>query len=180
MADEREVFTILEDDLTGGGVKLPARSEGDTVAGNEIPVLPAKDNAGNYQHIPLDATGAVIVTSTSTPGVQQTDAGTITSSALNTDDTVAEITGLANSTTYECTLYSVSALKPTRWKLQLNDNGTPNTFETILTSSGQYSYQSDLKLSITTGAAGAQSIRVVGAQLRGPLSDKHATIKIVG
>ncbi len=58
MADKREVFTILEDDSTAEGVKLPARAEGDTSGGNHAPVMAAKDDAGNYKLIELKAQGA--------------------------------------------------------------------------------------------------------------------------
>jgi hypothetical protein len=48
MADQREVFTILEDFSTGAGVRLPARQEGDTVADNHAPVIFCQDSSGNY------------------------------------------------------------------------------------------------------------------------------------
>jgi hypothetical protein len=51
MADSRTVFTILEDNSTGAGVKLPARAAGDASGGNHAPVITAKDSSGNYQLI---------------------------------------------------------------------------------------------------------------------------------
>lgn len=53
MANEREVFTILENDSTGAGVKLPARQAGDTYGGNQVPVISHKNAAGNF--ISLDS-----------------------------------------------------------------------------------------------------------------------------
>lgn len=53
MANEREVFTILENDSTGAGVKLPARQAGDTYGGNSVPVISHKSVAGQF--ISLDS-----------------------------------------------------------------------------------------------------------------------------
>lgn len=53
MADQRSVFTILEDDSSAAGVKLPARAEGDAVSGNHVPAIIAKDSSGNYQLLQL-------------------------------------------------------------------------------------------------------------------------------
>lgn len=60
MADTREVFTILEDNSTAEGVKLPARASGDAAGGNHIPALVSKDGAGNYQLIQQRAAGAAV------------------------------------------------------------------------------------------------------------------------
>jgi len=53
MADERHVFTIVEDNTTGAGIKLPGRAEGDTAGSNHMPSMVAKDSAGNYKLIEL-------------------------------------------------------------------------------------------------------------------------------
>jgi len=57
MAETRTVFTILENNSTAEGVKLPARSEGDAVGGNHAPAVIAKDSAGNYSLIELASEG---------------------------------------------------------------------------------------------------------------------------
>jgi len=68
MADEREVFTILEDSSTGAGHGLHKRVEGDAVSGSkEHGVLPSKDSAGNFQHIPYRSAGDTA--SPGTPGL---------------------------------------------------------------------------------------------------------------
>jgi hypothetical protein len=58
MADSRTVFTILEDNSTAEGVKLPARTEGATVGGNHVPSMVAKDASGNYKLIETRDAGA--------------------------------------------------------------------------------------------------------------------------
>lgn len=57
MSDKREVFTILEDNTSAEGVKLPARVSGDTVGGNNVPVLAGKDDSGNFIHLPVKQAG---------------------------------------------------------------------------------------------------------------------------
>lgn len=53
MADDREVFTIVEDVTTGSGIKLPGRAEGDASGSNHMPAMVAKDSSGNYKLIEL-------------------------------------------------------------------------------------------------------------------------------
>lgn len=48
MSETRTVFTILEDNTTAEGVKLPARAEGDAKGGNHAPVIDSVDSSGNY------------------------------------------------------------------------------------------------------------------------------------
>lgn len=61
MADERSLFSILEES-TGAGAAPAKKVEGDAVGGNEMPSLVAKDLAGNLQHVPLRAAGAAVPT----------------------------------------------------------------------------------------------------------------------
>ena len=51
MADVREVFTIVEDNTTGEGIKLPGRAQGDAAGSNHMPAMVAKDSSGNYELI---------------------------------------------------------------------------------------------------------------------------------
>ena len=60
MSDKRDVFTILEDNSTAEGGKLPARAEGDAIGGNHVPSLVAKDAAGNYALIEKRAAGDAV------------------------------------------------------------------------------------------------------------------------
>lgn len=73
MSDKREVFTILEDDGTGEGVKLPARAEGVAAAGNHAPVMAAKDDAGNYKLIEMKAAGAAAGSEDAVVGLNAVD-----------------------------------------------------------------------------------------------------------
>lgn len=58
MADINELFRILKKS-DGSGEAPDLKQEGDaTASSNEMPVLPAEDLAGNFQHIPLRDDGA--------------------------------------------------------------------------------------------------------------------------
>ena len=58
MAVDRELFSILQTGASGAGSSPTKKSEGDVVASAvEMPVLPSKDLAGNFQHIPIRASG---------------------------------------------------------------------------------------------------------------------------
>ena len=60
MADKREVFTIVEDNSTAEGIKLPGRAQGDVAGSNHIPAMVAKDTSGNYQLVPLRDAGDAV------------------------------------------------------------------------------------------------------------------------
>lgn len=238
MAEQREVFTILEDNSTAAGVKLPARAtgdasggnhvpslvafdnssnyaliqlraignsvagnhvasvvaqddtgyqlirlraEGDTVTGVEIPVLPAKDSAGDYAHIPINASGQIPVSLDI--GTELSDNGTVTSTALNTEDIVATVS-LTASTDYKSLDISVASTFHTTWKVYNVDDAAGTPVETLLltalTGPGCFSfahYFRDLKF--TSGSTGTQELQVKGSQLHGALTDKHAFVSIV-
>jgi hypothetical protein len=67
MADLREVFTIVEDNTTGEGIKLPGRQEGDAIGSNHMPAMVAKDGSGNYKLIELRAAGAAAASTAFVP-----------------------------------------------------------------------------------------------------------------
>lgn len=60
MSQKREVFTILEDDTSKEGVKLPARTSGTAVAGNQVPVLAGVKSDGTFKNLPVKAAGDAI------------------------------------------------------------------------------------------------------------------------
>lgn len=93
MALKREVFTIVEDNSTQEGVKLPARSESDAVGGNHIPAITAKDSSGNYQLTSVRTAGQAAAGVNSTPTLPAKDlAGNL--QALNLRDEGDSSTGV--------------------------------------------------------------------------------------
>lgn len=169
MAEKREVFTILEDDTSAAGVKLPARAvgtaaagnhmpvlagqeqggtytlikqaaEGETIAGDETPVLPCKDSTGKWAHIPLNGDGEVIV-SLEGGGSRKRNHATIVG-VIGSFVELASIT-LAATTDYEAPMIVVSASHPTLWELvSVDDYGVTDVttvLSSFLTGAGQYS-----------------------------------------
>lgn len=179
MADEREVFSMLED-TDGSGAAPSKKSEGDVaLASVAVPGLIAKDSSGNLKFLTLDADGKLPV-STETPGTCFNQNGTVIS-VKDTDVDVATITGLTISKAHTLVFALGSSTQPVYWKVVQTNDATETTILDFVTGSGQYSFQaSDLSLDFTTGASGTQSIRVIGKQMnRGKVSDLHATIKIL-
>ncbi len=207
MADVREVFTILEDNATAAGVKLPARAEGAAVAGNhvpvaaakdgagnyqlvpiraegaavagnELPVLPAKDSGGNWAHIPLDASGRIPVsTFPSSAGTKISDSDTVVG-VLNTATDIVVLT-LAVATAYEIPQFIGAATFSTLWEVIWNDDGTEEVLGQFLTGPGQFSFGDRLEdVVFTSGATGTQELKLVATQLQGSATDMHGTLSI--
>ena len=178
MADIREVFTIIENDSTGAGEKLPARTDGGQAAtGNHMGVLAFKDNAGDDVKPQLTASGA-IPTSPVAAGTSQSASAAITVAALATEETVASIT-VANDDVIDLTFASAGSLQPCFFVVYKNDNGTRTEQARFVTGPGDY--QNSTKycdVQFTMGAAGAQTVELRVTQIRGPLSDAHGTIAI--
>ena len=179
MAHQREVFTILEDKTTAGlGVALKGKVVGDAVADVQMPVLPCQDNSGNEAKIPLAASGAVSVTFDIGTPVRDSDQAT--PSALNTDTDVAVIT-LTATEKYQVKVFMGSSFQPTLWKVIHDNDGTDDEIARFVTGPGDFNFQSsqEAAFEFTAGATGTQELKVVASQLRGPLSDCHASISAV-
>lgn len=73
MADKREVFTIIEDNSTAEGIKLPGRAQGDAAGSNHVPAMVAKDSSGNYQLIEMRQEGDAAATLNSFPSLAVKD-----------------------------------------------------------------------------------------------------------
>jgi len=90
MANEREVFTILENDSTGAGVKLPARQAGDTYGGNSVPVISHKSVGGAFISLDSRQVGAASAGLDAQPGLVASDlAGNLQYIALRDEGAAA-------------------------------------------------------------------------------------------
>lgn len=90
MANEREVFTILENDSTGAGVKLPARQAGDTYGGNQVPVISHKSVGGAFISLDSRQAGAASAGLDAQPGLVASDlAGNLQYIALRDEGAAA-------------------------------------------------------------------------------------------
>lgn len=207
MAEGREVFTILEDNATADGVKLPARSEGVAVAGNHIPSLVAKDGAGAYQlvpiraegatvagnelpvlavknvsgqwvHIPLDSFSRIPVTTfVGSPGTRL-KARAAVNGVLNTATDVCTIT-LAVATVYEMPDFISSTTFHTLWELVWLDDATDTILSSWITGPGGYHFGKRMEdITFTSGATGTQTLRLRGTQTQGQASSMHGTLTV--
>lgn len=90
MANKREVFTILENDSTAEGVKLPARQAGDSYGGNSVPVIGHKNAAGNFIGLDSRQVGAAGAGLDAQPGLVASDlAGNLQYIALRDEGAAA-------------------------------------------------------------------------------------------
>jgi len=178
MADEREVFSILEDG-TGVGSAPSKKSEGDVAAGTvAVPGLIAKDSSGNLKFLTLDANGKLPVSSDA-PGTCLNQNGTV-AGVVSTETDVASITGLTISSDHNVVFALGAATKPVLWKIVQIDDATTNVLAEFITGPGQFSFQAnELGIDFTSGAAGTQTLKLTGTQLRGPSTDMHGTIKAI-
>ena len=179
MADLREVFTILEDDVTQEGVKLPARQEGDASASkNGLIGYSFKDSDGNLILPQLDIAGSLPVT---------LDAGTcISGTAKVTSTPGSDVDVVTLALTLEKNYLDiglmVSSAFQTAWTVVYIDDvgGTPT--ETIIlqgpmTGPGQYSFSPprlDCAEFNTIGGTGVQNLVLRANQIVGAASDLRA------
>lgn len=182
MTDTREVFTILEDDSTAVGVKLPARLGDGTiaVAGNHVPVVGWQNSAGNYIVPSLTAAGAVPV-DTGSAGTKKHDSTEITVAALNTEEAVIDLTALTISKIHTLQVALGSAFQPCLWRVVQIDDATTTELARFVTGSGDFNFGLDQLgcIDFTTGGSGTQACRLLVTQLRGGLTDAHGTLCII-
>lgn len=205
MSDQRHVFTILEDNSTGAGVKLPARQEGDVLGGNHVPALVAKDVNGNYKaieareegassainalpsfvakdpsgnlaYLRLNAEGEVIF-SNDGASIKVFEYAKVTPAAINTLTTVVDLTLLVDEI-YEKPAIRVSSFHPCMWELVQVNDVTLTVLDSMLTGPGQFTFNINYAaLELTAGSSGTQALRIRATQLSGPASDMHGYVE---
>ena len=139
-----------------------------------MPVWPCKDSTGGEAKIPLTADNRVAV-SLSASGTSKRDSGIATPAGLLTDTDVSVLT-LVASEMYQIKVFMGSSLQATLWTLIHDNNGTPDEIARWVTGPGDFNFQSNQEqgFEFTAGGTGVQELKIVGNQLRGPLSDFHA------
>jgi len=177
MADARELFTVVEDDSTGEGVKLPARIEGDaSAAKNGLIGYSFKDSSGNVILPQLTVSGAV----KTDPGAanQKLFNGATIPAVINVATDVAKIT-LDVSETYGCIGVTFSNTFTTLWELVQDNDGVKTVKDSWITGPGQYTVslkEALADLEIISGASGVQELIIRGTQKFGLASDLHASV----
>lgn len=171
MADVVELFNILSD-ATGEGTAPDAKSEGDA-PGQGLVGFSFKDSSGNVILPQLNSDGTIPVKSDA-PGTPIRDSGSATPGALLTDTDVVTITLTANET-YQLKKAGGSSFKSVVWRIEHNNNGTPDELARFVTGAGQYGQISECDcIEFTAGATGTQELKIIGQQVSGKLSDMHA------
>lgn len=207
MADGREVFTILENNSTAAGVKLPARSEGDAVGGNHVPVALAKDGSGNYQLLPIRAEGAAVAGNEVPVLAAKTASGNwahvpldvnnrvptadylgslatlkahdVVEAVLSTPVDTAVIT-LTNDVAYRVPDFISAASALTTWELIWLNDVTETTLASWLTGAGALSFAKRMEdIAFTAGSSGTQELKLVGTQNIGAATDLHGTLSVL-
>lgn len=202
VTEKREVFSILQDVSTLEGAAPARATEGAAVSGNEMPVLPSKDLAGNWQHIPsraeadavdalnvpvlgaktfdgklayipLNSDGAVIVSGEG--GTAVDNAGTATPSGNGSDTTVVSLT-LDPDGNYNDIEAQGSCTFTTLWTLKQTDDVTVTTLGQFITGPGQFTAKIDMKQRRTAGSSGLQNLTLIGNQQNGPNTPMHGII----
>ena len=178
MADIREIFTILEDDGSGAGVKLPARIEGDaSAAKNGLIGFSFKDAAGNVILPQLSAAGGIPIDE---PGTCLSANGSVAGVVLVATD--AATLALTLVKTYSKVDLVLSSTQTVKWDIVYIDDvgGAPSETNllSVITGSGQFHYanKTDCLKFDTIAGTGVQNIVIRGTQLKGAPSDMHAFI----
>lgn len=179
MAETREVFTIVENDSTAAGEKLPARQDGVTAAtGNNIGALVFKDNSGNDVKVQLAASGAVPV-AVEPSGTAESASAVVTIAALSTEQDVAVIPLNVNEV-IQCSYAMGSMSQPCVWVLYHDDNSTLNELARFFTGPGDFTHSTGLpNIGFTAGSTGTQRLVLRATQLRGALTDANGTISLM-
>ncbi len=176
MADERELFSILEES-DGAGAAPAKKQEGDSpAAANGSIGFAFKDSSGNVILPSLDSNGKLPVSSDA-PGTCRSAVGSITVAALATEEAVATIT-LTASADHTNMKANVSSTQPCKWRMEHNDNGTPMVLDHGISGSGQYTIQMSPSCDFSAGT-GVQELKIYVEQLRGKLSDAHASVSVL-
>lgn len=204
MANEREVFTILED-AAGAGIALKGKTEGLAVAGvvhapaivakksgngvllpvevegtafaDAVPVLVGKDAAGNLRPLKVDDQGAVLTTM-DVPGTILEGSAAV--AAVVGTLTACVSLALTIDKIYDQIDVVASCTFPTYWEIQAIDDGATTVKARFLTGPGQFSFEKLFEnLKITAGDDGVQSMVLAGKQLTGKASDLNGYLSAI-
>jgi len=164
MADEREVFVILEND-TNQGVPAKARVEGNAAAAqNGLIGFSFKDSSGNVVLPALNDEGAIVVSQDAgTPFQSRAEDATGSTSLI--DLSGSEIT-VTLGEKYDCIRLNGSCTRDTLFQVVHTDDVGVGDTETVIgdfiVGAGQFSYPLDLgKYEYdTTGGTGTQDFKV--------------------
>lgn len=177
MADVNELFLTL-DDGTGAGSAANVRQEGEAAAAQNGSIgFAFKDSNGDVILPSLTADGKIPVTGEAAGTIINASA-TVGGNPTNDVDVVV-LSGLTASKAHECTMAIGAATKEVLWSIVQVDDATETVLARFITGAGAYSFATEIKLSFDTGATGAQSVKLVGNQLKGPATDLHGTLKAV-
>lgn len=162
MADLKESFATLEDDITGAGEALSSRVEGEVAAGKNGSIgFSFKDAGGNVVLPTLDAEGKLPVTSDNA-GIPHDAHGEALAGSATFVDLITEVLDL--SKTYNSFNYQVSCLRAAHFQLvYIDDVGVTDTEMVIcdiILASGQYTFQSMAPRRVldTTAGTGVQNL----------------------
>lgn len=180
MADVQELFptTKASDD---SGVALDNAVDATTAAAalNGAVGFAFKDSSGDVILPALTAAGAISV-DTGAAGTQKQDEGTVTSTGLDNEDTIATITALTVAKVHTIQFYQTSSYHPTRWAAYYVDDAGGSPVDTLiatwLTGPGDFNHccSPTCMTFDTTGGTGTQEFQIRGTQLRGAVTDMHA------
>jgi len=177
MADERELFNTLEES-NGAGAAHAKKQEGDSPASANGSIgFAFKDSSGNVILPQLDINGKLPFSSDA-PGTCKSAVGSVTVAALATEEAVATIT-LTASAVHTNMKANVSSTQPCKWRMEHNDSGTPTVIDHGISGSGQYTIKMEPGCDFTAGGIGTQELKIFVEQLRGKLSDAHASVSVL-
>jgi hypothetical protein len=178
--DKPQAHPVLEDTSDSSGVPLAKALEGETTtAKNAQGALVAKDAAGNFRYMKVNAQDELIV-DTETSEVACLN-GTAKVTGGTSEQTIFDIVLVAGRE-YRKLGWSVSNFRQTEYRfLHIDDpGGTPTETEllTVLVAPGDVNDSSELEcISFTAGATGPV-LRVVGTN-KDAASDLRATASIL-
>jgi hypothetical protein len=178
MADEREVFSPIEDTTGEGLANIGSINATDAPGTDKYGAAFAfLDNAGNKVFPSLTADGSIPISEAA--GTPIRDSAAVVAAGLLTDTDVLTVT-LTASKLHTFKFATCSSFQPVVWRVEHNNDGTPDELARFVTGSGDFTH--DIVpdcIQFTTGGVGTQEIKIIAQQIRGPVSDMHASLCVV-
>jgi hypothetical protein len=179
MADLRECFSVIQDDVSGAGECLISRIEGEAAAAKEGLIgFSFKDSSGNVVLPQLDSQGRLPVIVDAVAGTCIHENGEL---AAGSNDVLADVTGASATLTVGKTYTKIgimgSCLRASLFQLQYidDDGGAPTTtvLGEFLVGPGQYSFCCELHCREldTTGGTGTQTLKLQAKNFAGSPSN---------